>query len=92
MTTFSDNQVIAARARAQERQGQLEGGHWNSWQSQPKTMNGRPGGGGFSCGFNESVRFNRGQILDERSKKFNKKGRTIDMFEDDYCCFVCTAV
>ena len=92
MTTLSDNQVIAARARAQERQCKFEGGHRNSWQRRPTAMNGRPGGGGFSCGFNESGRFNRIQILDERCNQFDRRGSTIDTFEDDYCCFTCAAV
>ena len=58
MTFQSDNQVIAACARAQQRRrGRFDGGQWNGWQRQAQTMNGV--GGGFSCGFNESVRVNR---------------------------------
>ena len=94
MASLSDNQVIVARARAQERQGQFEGGQWNNWQSQPKTTYGsKPGGNAFAGGgFNEFVRFKRSQILDEKNQKYNKRRRKIDLFEDELCCFVCTAV
>ena len=73
MTSQSDNQVIATCARTQERQGQgrLDSGPWNGCQSQPTMMNGV--GGGFIGGFNKSMRFNRRQILDERSRKFETK-------------------
>ena len=93
MASNSDNQILASRARAQERQGQYEGGHWNQWQSRSRqNYGGRPGVGSVAGGsFNEPGRFNRGQILDQRIKKFDKKGRKVDMFEDEFCSFICVA-
>ena len=84
MMSLSDNQIIAAHARARGRQSQLEGGQWNNRQSQPMmNFGGKPGAGTFAGGgFNVSVRFNRSQILDERSKKYDRRGRKIDLFED----------
>ena len=92
MASNSDNQVLASRAKAMERQGQYDGGQWNQQESK-QSFGGRPGAENAAGGnFNETARFNRGQILDQRIKKFDKKGKKIDMFDDPLCSFICVAL
>ena len=89
MANNSDNQVLASRARAMERNGQYDGGQWKQWQRK-QNYGGRPGGGSAAGGNSyETARFNRSQIVDQRVKKYDKKGKKIDTFDDPLCSFVC---
>ena len=89
MASNSDNQILASRARAIERQGQgqYDGGQCNQWQSkQGFEEKGRSAAGKSSY---ETLKFNRNQIVDQRCKKYNKKGVKIDMYDDPLCNFIC---
>ena len=87
MASLSDNQVIAASARAQERQGQFDGGQWNSWHSQPRTnYEGRLG----ICGFAGGVSMNQCGLT---AAKFSMKGaRTMIEEEEILICLRMSSV
>ena len=80
---MSDNQVIQRRLQQQQRSDKFEGGSWNNSSWKPQNQ---------SNFFSERVSFTKNQILDTRGRKYDKRGRLIELFDDNKCSFLCLGV
>ena len=78
----SDNQFLQNRARREARPAQFSGGSWNSgnsWQNNDR----------FQV---EKVSFTKNQLIDSRLRRFDRRGRLIEMLEDEKSTIVGTSI